>query len=44
MKTLNQSFTDDEFEKLEEVKGERSWREAIKEEFEIEETDPSSEV
>jgi hypothetical protein len=36
MKTLNETFNQDEFEKLVDVKGERSWREAILEEFGVE--------
>lgn len=39
MKTINESFTPDEFKKLVEKKGERSWREAILEEFEVNETE-----
>lgn len=36
-KTLNQTFTDEEFDGLREVKGDRSWREAILEEFGVDE-------
>jgi len=36
MKTLNETFNQEEFEKLLDVKGERSWREAILEEFGVE--------
>ncbi len=33
MKNLYETFEDDEFEELLEVKGDRNWREAILEEF-----------
>lgn len=33
MRNLNESFEDDEFENLEEVKGDRTWHDAILEEF-----------
>lgn len=33
MQTVNQSFEDEDFEKLEEVKGDRTWHDAILEEF-----------
>lgn len=39
MKTLNQTFEDDEFKRLEAVKGSRSWRRAILEEFGVEQND-----
>jgi len=37
MKNLNEKFTDEEFEELQKIKGDRSWREAILDEFEVEE-------
>jgi hypothetical protein len=37
MKNINETFTDDEIEALRDVKGPRTWREAILEEFGIEE-------
>lgn len=37
MKNLNEKFTDDEFEELQRVKGNRSWRKAILQEFQVEE-------
>ena len=33
MKQLNETFDDDDFQALTEVKGDRTWREAILEEF-----------
>lgn len=33
MRGISESFTDGEFEQLKDVKGDRSWREAILEEF-----------
>lgn len=33
MKHLRETFTDDEFKALKDVKGDRSWREAILDEF-----------
>jgi len=33
MKNINVTFTDDEIEAMREVKGERTWREAILDEF-----------
>lgn len=33
MKTINETFTDDELEQLKAVKGDRTWREAILDEF-----------
>ena len=33
MKHLNNTFTEDEYEELKDVKGDRTWREAILEEF-----------
>jgi len=37
MKNINETFTDNEIEALRDVKGARTWREAILEEFGIEE-------
>ena len=37
MKGISEQFTDEEFEALRAIKGERSWRKAIMEEFGIEE-------
>jgi hypothetical protein len=37
MKNLYETFEDDEFKKLLEVKGDRNWREAILEEFGVDE-------
>ena len=36
VRTLNETFGDDEFSDLQDVKGERTWREAIIEEFGVE--------
>jgi len=33
MKNINVTFTDEEIEAMREVKGDRTWREAIREEF-----------
>lgn len=33
MKRLHETFTVDEFEQLQEIKGERTWHDAILEEF-----------
>lgn len=33
MKTINETFTDDELKRLKEIKGDRTWREAILDEF-----------
>ena len=33
MKNINETFTDDEIDELREVKGDRTWREAILDEF-----------
>lgn len=33
MKSINPTFEDEEHKQLTEVKGDRTWREAIKEEF-----------
>jgi hypothetical protein len=33
MKTINETFTTDEMQALQEQKGDRTWREAILEEF-----------
>ena len=33
MKNINETFTDDEIEAMREVKGDRTWREAILDEF-----------
>ena len=33
MKTINEPFTDDELKRLKEIKGDRTWREAILDEF-----------
>ena len=33
MKTINETFTDDEMKRLKEIKGDRTWREAILDEF-----------
>ena len=33
MKNINETFTDDEIDALREVKGDRTWREAILDEF-----------
>ena len=35
MKRIYETFDDDEHEKLGEVKGDRTWREAILEEFDV---------
>jgi len=35
MRQLNQTFTESEFDDLQEVKGDRTWREAILEEFSV---------
>lgn len=35
MKNINEKFTDEEFEQLQEVKGNRSWRKAILQEFQV---------
>lgn len=35
MRGINEHFTDTEFRKLKQVKGNRTWREAILDEFEI---------
>ena len=35
MRNLNETFTDDEYDRLKEVKGDRTWREAVLEEFEV---------
>jgi hypothetical protein len=35
VKSIHETFTDEEHKKLKEVKGDRSWREAILEEFEV---------
>jgi hypothetical protein len=35
MKTINETFTDSEMDELRAVKGERTWREAILEEFDV---------
>ena len=37
MKNINETFTDDEIEAMLEVKGDRTWREAILDEFGIDE-------
>lgn len=39
MKSLNENFTESEFKDLKAVKGERSWRCAILEEFGVERSD-----
>lgn len=36
MKSITERFTDEEFEQLKEVKGNRTWRQAILEQFEVE--------
>lgn len=41
MKTMNEKFTEDEFEKLQESKGDRTWRKAVLEEFGIDGADES---
>ena len=33
MKNINETFTDDEIEAMRDVKGDRTWREAILDEF-----------
>lgn len=33
MKNINETFTDDEIEAMREIKGDRTWREAILQEF-----------
>ena len=33
MRTINETFTDDEIEAMRDVKGDRTWREAILQEF-----------
>lgn len=33
MKNINEKFTDDEMERLHEVKGDRTWHDAILQEF-----------
>ena len=33
MKNINETFTDDEIDAMREVKGDRTWREAILDEF-----------
>ena len=33
MKNINETFTDDEIEAMRDVKGDRTWREAILQEF-----------
>ena len=33
MKNINETFTDDELARLKEIKGDRTWREAILDEF-----------
>jgi hypothetical protein len=38
MRNLNESFEDSDFEKLEDVKGDRTWHDAILEEFGVEST------
>ena len=38
-KSINQTFDDDEFQKLADVKGWRTWKTAIKEEFGIVDSD-----
>jgi len=45
MKSLNQKFTDEEFERLRRGKGERTWREALLDELaeDMEDTDGSLE-
>jgi len=39
MRSLSERFTDDEFEQLKDEKGDRSWRDAILEEFGVEEAE-----
>lgn len=39
MRTLNERFTEEEFEQLERGKGDRTWRRALLEELAEEETD-----
>jgi hypothetical protein len=36
MKNINETFTDDELERLKAVKDDRTWREAILQEFGVE--------
>lgn len=36
MRNISETFTDKEFEKLQEKKGERNWHDAILEEFGVE--------
>jgi len=35
MRTLNVTFNDDDFEELQSIKGQRTWREAILQEFKV---------
>ena len=37
MRTINETFTDDEIEAMRDVKGDRTWREAILQEFGVDE-------
>ena len=37
MKNINVTFTDDEIEAMRDVKGDRTWREAILQEFGVDE-------
>lgn len=37
MKTINETFTEDEIDALQDVKGNRTWREAILQEFGVDE-------
>lgn len=39
MRTLNERFTEEEFERLERGKGDRTWRDALLEEVAVEEND-----
>jgi hypothetical protein len=41
MKTINVTFTEDEYAELTNCKGERTWRESIMEEFGIAEAAPA---
>lgn len=37
MKNINETFTDAEMERLQDVKGDRTWREAVLQEFGVDE-------
>jgi len=38
MKSIGEKFTDEQFKKLKEVKGDRNWHKAILEEFGVDDT------